>query len=337
MSGILKFSQAIDGLNNRLKSVLNKIPNELKSDAKEVRIRSGRPLSVYTGVRELFVDEQGRCSPNYISDGVLASTEDLTECFKSLCGYSVHSYQNEICSGYITINGGHRAGICGTAVIDNGKIINLRNISSINLRIAREHTGCSKKLIDTAFSGGVCGLLLVGSPLSGKTTVLKDLIFHLSSGLAGEYQKISVIDERSELAAMLGGVPQNKIGLCCDVFDGYPKKSGMEAAIRTMSPQIIVIDEIGSESDAESIEGCLNSGVKVIASVHASSAWELSKRKHIMNTINTGAFEKIAFLSGSSAPSQIKSVITPEELYDEINRSNGGRGDSGLSRHNGVA
>lgn len=337
MSSILKFSQATDGLNHRLKSVLSKIPNELKCSVKEVRIRSGRPLSVYTGTRELFVDEQGRCSPNYISGGVLVTPEDLNECFKSLCGYSVHSYHSEICNGYITINGGHRAGICGTAVIDNGKIINLRNISSINLRIAREHNGCSKKLIETAFSGGVCGLLLVGSPLSGKTTILKDLIFRLSSGLAGEYQKISVIDERSELAAMLDGVPQNRIGLCCDVFDGYTKKEGMEAAIRTMSPEIIVIDEIGSESDAESIEGCLNAGVKVIASVHASSVLELSKRKHIMKTIETGAFEKIAFLSGSSAPSQIKSVITPEELYDEIDRSSGNSRNSRISRHNGVA
>ena len=337
MDRIIKFNQAIDGLNPKLRSVLDKIPNELKSNAKEVRIRSGRPLSVYTGVRELFIDERGKCSANYISGGVLATPEDLNECFKSLCGYSVHSYHNEICNGYITINGGHRAGICGTAVVDNGKIINLRNISSINLRIAREHGGCSKKLIESAFSDGICGLLIVGSPLSGKTTILKDLIFRLSSGLAGEYQKISVIDERSELAAMLGGVPQNKIGLCCDIFDGYSKKDGMEAAIRTMSPQIIVIDEIGSKSDAESIQGCLNAGVKVIATVHAANALELSKRKHIMDTIATGAFDKIAFLSGSSAPTQIKSVITPEELYYEINRYSCNSNNGGIPRNNGVA
>lgn len=161
MNSIIKFNQAVNGLNPRLKGVLNSISPELKSTVKEVRIRSGRPLSIFTGCRELFVDEQGKCSPNYISGGVIVRTEDLNECFKSLCGYSVHTYQHEICSGFITINGGHRAGICGTAVIDSGRIINLRNISSINLRIAREHDGCSKELIErlcsrrmrTAFGG----------------------------------------------------------------------------------------------------------------------------------------------------------------------------------------
>lgn len=322
MNSIIKFNQAIDGLSTKLKSYLSKLPIELKSNAKEIRIRSGRPLSIYTGEYEVFINEYGRYTHNYISGGIIIKSEDIKECFKTLCGYSVHTYQNEICNGYITINGGHRAGICGTAVVDNGKIINIRDISSINLRIAREHIGCSKPLIDSAYKNEVCGLLIVGCPLSGKTTLLKDLVCQLSSGMAGEYKKVAVVDERGELSAMLNGMPQNNIGICCDVLDGYPKNLGMGIAIRTMSPQIVVIDEIGDEQDAYSIESCLNAGVIVIATVHANSVSELARRKHIMHAINTGAFKKIVFLNGSATPTKIHSVLTLEELYNAIARSN---------------
>lgn len=336
MKDILKFNQAIERLPLNIKCILNNISPNLKATIREVRFRSGRPLSVCVGNGELYVNLRGECTNNHSFNTFIIKQDDIYESFKSLCGYSVHTYQNEICNGYITINGGHRAGICGTAVISDGKLVNIRDLSSINLRIAREHFGASKQLINEAYTKDVCGLLIAGAPLSGKTTLLKDLIYRISSGKGIEQKKVCVVDERGELSAMLNGVPQNNIGISCDVLDGFPKKLGMSIAIRTMSPQIVVLDEIGDEEDAISIEGCLNSGVKVIATVHAGNLNELISRKHILSAIKTGAFEKIAFLEGAENPTSISRILTKEEVLNEAIGCNCYSINDSLSRIKGI-
>ncbi|MDF2567535.1 MAG: stage sporulation protein [Oscillospiraceae bacterium] len=318
MNDIFKFNQAVNSLSPNIKNILINVSDDIKKDIKEIRIRAGRPLSMGDGTQEMFVLKNSGVIFNYREGAYHLTRFDLNECFKVLCNYSIHSYQSEIKNGFITIEGGHRAGICGTAIVENGQVCGIRDISSINLRIARQIDGVSDELMRKTFSNGVCGVLIVGAPSSGKTTVLRDLIRQLSSGNLDGYKKVAVIDERGELAATHKGQPQNNIGLCCDVLDGYPKGEGMNIALRTMSPQVIVCDEIGNESDAGAIQNSLNAGVDVIATAHASNIGELLKRKHIANLIKSGAFKKIVILEGAEHPSKIKEVISMEGFDDKV-------------------
>ncbi len=225
----------------------------------EIRLRAGRRASVVT--------VSGRCSPC----SEVLSREDIEGCFQELCRHSVHSFAREIAEGCITLPGGHRAGFCGTAVIKNDTIDTLRDISCVNIRIARQIKGCADELFRTAFSEGLRSLLLAGAPLSGKTTILRDL-----ARLLGEEHRVALIDSRSELAAVYRGTPSLDIGENTDVLCGYPKYEGIMTALRTLSPEVIICDEIGGDADA--VKQCMHCGVKLIASAHAGSLKELYLR-----------------------------------------------------------
>jgi stage III sporulation protein AA len=234
---------------------------------------------------------------------------EIAEIFNSLCSFSIYSKQNEIKNGYVTITGGHRVGICGTAVIDNNSMINIRNISSMNIRVSGEHKGCSKELlakIDNINSG----VLICGAPCSGKTTILRDLARILST----EYNsKVSLIDQRSEISATYKGVPQYDVGMC-DVLNCYSKCDGFDQAIRCMSPDIIICDEIGTSQDIASLESSVNSGVAVIASAHCANIQELKEKPQFRNLLSSGAFNYIAFLSNRKNVGQLDSVVKINEL-----------------------
>lgn len=245
----------------------------------EIRLRAGAP-PVLRGRRG---DEP--------AGKLLCTSEDIDFTFCAVCDNSVHSYEEQIREGFVTVEGGHRAGLCGTAVKRGGKIRTVKNISSINFRIARQVTGCAEGICREVFSGGLCGVLVAGAPMSGKTTVLRDMCRYL----AGRY-RVALIDERSEIAAVCSGVPQNDTGIMCDVFDGYSKAEGIMTAVRTMSPQIIICDEIGGRKDIRAIRDSLSSGVCIAASVHAGTPYELTGRKNIMRLIKTGVFSYIVFL-----------------------------------------
>lgn len=320
MNDITKYDQAVGALSERLRSRLLAIPHEIKYTVREIRLRSGRPLSISTGQKDYYILEAGGTALSPRAGVYTVTPQDVSDSFRVLCGYSIHSCQNEIRGGYITVEGGHRAGICGSAIVEDGQVSGLREISSINLRVARQIYGAATDLIDRTYPDGVCGTLIVGSPASGKTTVLKDLIRQLASGADGSCRKIAVIDERGEIAAMHKGRPQNDLGVSADIFDGYPKGEGMNIAIRSMAPEIIVCDEIGSQEDAEAILNSLNAGVKVIATAHAASMRELSSRRHIMELIETGAFPKIVLLKGAKEPSKVAEVLEVGEFIAEDRR-----------------
>ena len=225
----------------------------------EVRLRAGRPA--------VAVSVSGRSA---VCSQAL-SRSDIEECFLELCRHSVHSYSREIAEGYITLGGGHRAGFCGTAVIKDGRLSTLRDISSIDLRLAHEVRGCGAELYNAVFAQAPQSLLLAGKPMSGKTTVLRDL-----ARLLGERHRVALIDSRSELAAVHDGTPTLDVGLNTDVLDGYPRYEGMMTALRTLNPEVIICDEIGG--DFAAVEQCISCGIKLIATVHAGSLDELRRR-----------------------------------------------------------
>ncbi len=252
----------------------------------EIRLRVNRPLAVSAGKRIFYVTDSGQLTYNS-KTAIAVSEQDIQRCFEAVCRYSVHSFQREIAQGFITVKGGHRVGFCGTPVLRDGAVENIKNISSMNFRIAREVIGCADKLFAECFSGGLCNVLVAGIPSSGKTTLLRDL-----ARLLGERYRVALIDERGELAAVSGGIPQNDVGVNTDVFDGYGKTVGISTAVRVMSPQIIVCDEIGSEEDFSAIREAACSGVYTAASIHAADMDEL---KH--KCPDTDFFDRIAFLS----------------------------------------
>ncbi len=243
----------------------------------ELRLRAGR--------RAVAVLSDGRM----ISCSETLTRDDVEACFQELCCYSVHSYAREISEGCITLPGGHRVGFCGTAVMRDGKLETLRDISSLNIRIARQIHGCGEELFRSVFGSGLRSLLIAGRPMSGKTTVLRDL-----ARLLGGRYRVALIDSRSEIAASYHGTPSLDIGENTDVLTGYGRNEGIMIALRTLSPDIILCDEISGDTDA--IAHCMNCGVKLVATIHADSSDELYADDITRQTARS--FDSIAVLGG---------------------------------------
>ena len=244
-------------------------------DIHEIRMRVNRPLGIVSYGTERFLTGRG----------------GVTE-------------------GFITLEGGNRVGICGTAVTENGKIETLKYISGLNFRISGQAYGCADEIYNKCFCSGLKSLLIIGPPMSGKTTVIKDLC----RILGGRY-RISVIDERGEIGAVYHGVPQNNVGRMTDVFDGYPKSKGILTAVRVMSPDIVVCDEIGGEEDCSALLSSSNTGVKVIASVHGGGLRDVIKRKNIDEIIKNGIFECFATLGTGRNVGKVIKYEKAGEVY----------------------
>lgn len=301
-----RFDEASHALSDRLYKTVYKLPSELKAKIQEIRIRAEKPLVLSVGNRSLFVNKDFTLSKSF-ENSVIASFEDVVSTFQNVCCYSVYSHQNEIKNGFVTMGSGHRVGICGTAVTSHGEISSIRDISSLNIRIAREISDASAELMRRV--GNIDGgLLIVGMPCSGKTTILRDLARRISLGIDYRVMRTSVIDERSELSGTYAGISRNDLGLS-DVLNGYSKADGIMQALRTLSPEAIICDEIGASADMQAIEQGVNAGVSIIATIHAGSYHELLSRNQGKALIETGAFKAIAILDSRENAGKLKELI----------------------------
>lgn len=306
-----RFVLAIRSLSQNIYQRILPLMPKFCDTAQEIRLRVNRPVAIVCPDTTYFLTEKGGLT-NAILDGAMltVSRGDLTDTFHNICNYSVYSKQSEIVNGFVTMHGGHRAGICGTAICEGDRIINIRDISSINIRIAREHKECSRKIID-ALNPDFGGVLICGAPCSGKTTLLRDMARILSTECG---KRISLIDERGELAGTSSGIIQNDIGLC-DVFDLYDKPSGIMQAIRSMSPDIIVCDEIGTQRDIDAMEYSVNSGVSFISTLHCSSIEEFRKKANIKKLISSGGFKTLVFLDNRTAVGRVIKIIKVGDVF----------------------
>lgn len=322
MDNLIKFEQAVSVLSSKIRAILLNLPESVKIKTQEIRLRSNKPIIIIGTYGCRFLSSTGRASYICSQNSKVITANELAETFNRICEYSVHSYQDSIINGYITIDGGHRAGICGTGVCCDEKISSLRDVSSINLRIAGEHIGAADEIICKLFSNSLKSIIIAGAPSTGKTTILRDLSRQLAGGCAGDYFKTVIVDERREIAATKNGIPQNDIGVNCDVLDMFPKNVGILTALRSMSPDIIICDEVGSIADASAIDSGINSGVKFAASVHASTFEELQNRPQISKLLDSGAFDNVVLLKSCQTPGIISKIYEVGEIQNEICSNN---------------
>lgn len=299
------FLNSISLLPDDMKSVLSKIPEEICSRINEIRLRSGEPV-VLNGVNEMyFVTENGRTTA-FLNDGLLTcDTRKLQEAVFYLSRRSIHTYQDMIAKGFIPLQSGCKAGVVGCAVIRNGCVYSVSSFNSVNIRVSREHKGCARELINSV--GGCYSYLVVGQPLSGKTTLLRDLCRTYGGN---EYKKkIAVVDERDEIGSRAFGSGVC-LGLYTDVLSLYPKAVGCDIALRTLSPDIIVLDEIGSYEETEMLLSSMNSGISVIATAHGADLSEILRKPNLKKLIDGGVFKKAVILNGKEKPCSVKEVVS---------------------------
>lgn len=260
-----------------IKNELNRYINSNKIE--EIRIRNQRPIIL-------------KCSNGLIKTQYFVKTEDILEIMQKITENSLYSYQKQISEGYITLKGGHRVGISGNVVMENEKVININYIYSLNFRIANEIIGISNEVFETIYNdGNILNSLILSPPGTGKTTLLRDLIRNLS-----EYKTVGVVDERGEIAAMYKNSLQNDLGVQVDILNNIPKSIGMKMLIRSMSPEVICADEIGTKEDIEAIKYAVTSGVKGIFTAHGDNIEAVKKNPILKELLQENLIEMLIIL-----------------------------------------
>lgn len=270
-----------------MKKILDKFFKETVAEIKnlskkpeEITFRSGKNLVIKSG-------------GSYYTTNRKTSAEEVTETLKRLCNMSVYAYMDQLKNGFVSLEGGHRVGICGTAVIRDNTLHNIKDINSVNIRIASEAEGCSDKINLPAGN-----MLIISPPGCGKTTMLRDICRRL-----GKVHKVSIVDERGEIAGICGGVAGFNVGEMTDVMSLCDKKYAMELMLRSMSPDYIVTDEIG-DNDAEVLKKAVRYGVNIIASAHGKDYISTLKRLGIDN----GMFDTVVILNNKNGPGNIERI-----------------------------
>ncbi len=302
-----EYLRSIALLSERYKTILSVIPGSIAKCVKEIRFRNSEPITLNTSTEKYYITENGRCTLEFSQSLIKTDDKDLQEIVFSLSRRSLHTYQDMIAKGFIPLPNGCKAGVAGRAVMKNGGVYSVSDFNSVNIRVSREFFGCSKELTDML--DDCKSFLIVGSPMSGKTTLLRDLCRFYSGGENLSPLKVAVIDERDEIASRSFGCFRD-VGVHTDVLTLYPKAIGTEIAVRTLSPDIVVLDEIGTSEESKSLLSGVNSGVEFIATAHGGSFAEVLRRPNIKILIDSGVFKKAVVLEGKEAPCKVKEIIS---------------------------
>lgn len=292
---------AADYLPQKLGELIKKLPENICENLTEIRLRAGRPLGLTLGGENVFLSEKGSIC-YLLQHGLYTVSEaELKETFSNMCEHSVYAFSEHIKHGYIPLKNGCRAGLAASAVYENGKISNFCSVSSINLRIAAEHIGSAEPLCG-CFVGG---LLIAGPPAVGKTTLLRDSVRLISNGIGTARRRVAVIDTRGEIAAVCGSTPTADLGALTDVISGCEKEVGIELALRTLAPQVIAFDEIGTVGEAKAVTNGALAGTDTLCTAHVGSAEELLTRPISKKLILSGAVKHIAFIKALGSTPEI--------------------------------
>lgn len=278
----------------------------------EIRLRLGRPIQILYVGGDAFLCPEGRPRPEP-KQGLIATAVLFGETLHLITRGSLYAWEEEVRAGYLTLPGGHRVGLTGRALTEGGAIRTLQPITGINIRIARAVTGIAAPLMGHLAPGGqMRSTLIIGPPGTGKTTLLRECCRLLSSGAPGLCQphRVGVVDERSEIGGAVEGVPTHDLGPRTDLLDGAPKAVGLLSLIRSMSPQVVAVDELGRAEDATAVQEALHAGVALIATAHGRGLEDLQRRPALASLIADGAFERAVLLQGGAKPGAVAELLT---------------------------
>ncbi|UHA72869.1 stage III sporulation protein AA [Paenibacillus sp. 481] len=305
-----------------LRSIFTRLPQVVMNELEEIRIREGRPLEVGVMGDYQFVTAEGVLT-DLPSSAYVPSREDGHQLLDFITNHSLYTMEEELRRGFVTIAGGHRIGLAGRTVLSQGKVSHLREITGFNIRIAREVRGVAASIMPVLLDfkqQTVHHTLIVSPPQHGKTTMLRDVVRAVSAGAWHHPEarwkalKVGVVDERSEIAGSIKGVPSFDLGYRTDVLDGCPKAEGMMMFIRSMSPDVLVVDEFGRDEDVLAMREAMHAGVRIIASAHGASMEDVLRRPGISQLLKEEVFGRIVILK------RVKREWT-QRVYDEKQRA----------------
>lgn len=269
----------------------------------EIRLRAGRPVFLVYAGGERFLRIKGQ-------EPYLVTRQDLKETLEYVSGYSLYAYEDEIRQGYISVQGGHRIGVTGKVILNGDRIRGMKYISCINVRLSHQIPGCADAVMPYIQSKNhIAHTLIVSPPRCGKTTLLRDVIRQLSNGrknISGV--TVGVVDERSELAGSWQGIPQNDLGMRTDILDACPKAEGMQMLVRSMSPDVVAVDELGKEEDFRAVESVIHCGCRLIATAHGNSVEDILNQPFFQKLKKMEVFERYIVLGGRDQIGQIKGI-----------------------------
>ncbi|MBR6523683.1 MAG: stage III sporulation protein AA [Clostridia bacterium] len=278
-----------------IEPVLRILPQKIslavaKYDVEEIRLIANKPVTVFMEGSSYYISAVGDITQS-AGSGITITSSGINDVYKAACGGSVYAVEEELRHGFVTIEGGHRIGICGTAVVKSGEITYIKHISALNIRVAKQAIGSSKEIIPMIYDKFARNTLIVSPPGCGKTTLLRDI-----ARVLGSRYKIGIADERSEIAASYMGVPQTDVGEKTVVMDLCPKAQAINMLVRTMGVEMIITDEIGTMEDVRAIKNAFGSGIKVIASAHGYCPGDITGHPNLRELTERG-FERIITLS----------------------------------------
>lgn len=300
------FEKAAEYLPDGLRRTVLKIPFSVQNRVQEIRLRRDGLLTVSLPEGEYAVDSAGVLTEKPEALTVYCSQADVEKTFLKLCEYSVHSHSEQLRAGFITAKGGFRVGVAGTAVTDDGKVTAVRDIRSLCIRVASRHDGCAAPLY-SLFKERIPSLLIAGEPSAGKTCILRDLARVLSEGDGMPRRRLTVVDERGEIAGT-GGLYNADV--LCDV----PKPIGILQAVRTLAPDLIMLDELGTKEEVEAIVHNLHAGVPAVATAHCRDMREAMAREAVRYALERRVFETVVFLRGRDTPGSIREIVEVDTL-----------------------
>lgn len=283
-------------LPGHIRTFINELPEGQIKELEEIRIRIERPIEIIARGRPFFLP-------------YVVKPDDAQKLLNKISNFSIYTLEEELRRGYITIPGGHRIGLAGKVILENGTVKAIRDVSSFNIRVAREKVGIADHLIPQIYDGGWLHTMIIGPPQTGKTTLLRDIGRIISQGRENiPSRKVGIVDERSEIAGSVHGVPQLTFGPRVDVLDACPKAEGMMMMIRSMSPEVLIVDEIGRKEDCEAVLEAVNAGITLIITTHGHSLTEVRNRPILQPVLEMGIFERFIELGRGEAPGTIVSV-----------------------------